>query len=76
MAPGSFFLIKEIDRANPFVYANKLHDMVVNKDVGHEISQGKMKKLLVNTGFNILSEGKKLMLWYPHYWFLAEKPNS
>ena len=73
MAAGTRFLIKDIDRNSLFVYANRLHDIVIAGKAGHEMSRKDMRSLLKENGFKILDEGKKLSFWYPHYWFVLEK---
>lgn len=72
--PGSRFLLKDIDAGSPLVYFNKMHDMILSKEIGNEISFVDAKASLESLGFKVLKAYKKRTFWYPHYFILLEKP--
>ena len=74
MHSGGIFILKDIDRQNPFVYFNKLHDLVFAGQIGHEWSMKKAIKVLNELGFEIMDHQKKQMYVYPHYIIIAKKP--
>jgi 2-polyprenyl-3-methyl-5-hydroxy-6-metoxy-1,4-benzoquinol methylase len=74
MKPGSRFLLKDIDAGSLLVYFNKMHDLVLSKEIGNEISFLDAKKTLESLGFMVLKAYKKRTFWYPHYFILLEKP--
>jgi 2-polyprenyl-3-methyl-5-hydroxy-6-metoxy-1,4-benzoquinol methylase len=74
MKPGSRFLLKDIDAGSSLVYFNKLHDLVLSKEVGNEISFVDAGNTLESIGFKVLKAYKKRTFWYPHYFILLEKP--
>lgn len=73
MKKGSVLILKDINNASPFVYMNKLHDLVLSSEIGHEISHSFAMKMLKDIGFEILKTDKKLMFVYPHYTIYAKK---
>jgi 2-polyprenyl-3-methyl-5-hydroxy-6-metoxy-1,4-benzoquinol methylase len=74
MKPGSRFLLKDIDAGSPLVYFNKIHDLVLSKEIGNEISFVDARTSLESLGFKVLKAFKKRTFWYPHYFILLEKP--
>ncbi len=73
MKPGAILVFKDIDKANPLVVMNKLHDLILSKEIGNEISMNTALKLLTEIGFKINSTDKKTMFVYPHYTIIAQK---
>lgn len=73
MKPGAKLIFKDISASHLYVYANKLHDMLLGGGMGKEISPTKAKQLLQDKGFEILSMKRKTMLWYPHYTIICKK---
>jgi 2-polyprenyl-3-methyl-5-hydroxy-6-metoxy-1,4-benzoquinol methylase len=73
MKPGSRLVFKDIDRDSPLVFFNKIHDLILSKEIGNEIGYSKARKLLQGLGFKILEESKKTVFVYPHYYILCEK---
>jgi 2-polyprenyl-3-methyl-5-hydroxy-6-metoxy-1,4-benzoquinol methylase len=71
--PGARIVLKDIDAASPFVYFNKLHDIIFAGEVGNEMSMEKAKKLLQDSGLEIIEQNKRLMYAYPHYTIVAKK---
>jgi SAM-dependent methyltransferase len=74
MKSGARLIIKDIDGNSPFVYFNKLHDLIFAGEKGNEIPFEKTKALLDKTGVTILQSLKKRMYVYPHYTIIAKKP--
>jgi 2-polyprenyl-3-methyl-5-hydroxy-6-metoxy-1,4-benzoquinol methylase len=75
MKRGAHFLLKDIDAGRPLLcQANRLHDFVLGAGGGQEQSKEAVDQLLKATGFRVVSSGERRILWYPHYWFLAVKP--
>lgn len=73
MKPGAMLIFKDINKANPLVVMNKLHDLVLSKEIGNEISVKTAKNMLEEIGFQISSITKKTMLFYPHFTIIAKK---
>jgi cyclopropane fatty-acyl-phospholipid synthase-like methyltransferase len=76
MKPGAILVLKDIDEASVFVYFNKLHDLVLSKEIGHEISLQTAKQYTLGYGFEIKEESSKQMFWYPHYTLVLKKPEK
>jgi 2-polyprenyl-3-methyl-5-hydroxy-6-metoxy-1,4-benzoquinol methylase len=73
LKPGARLVLKDINAASPFVYCNKLHDIIFAGEIGNEISMEKAKKILQNSGLEIIEQNKRLMYVYPHYTIVAKK---
>jgi 2-polyprenyl-3-methyl-5-hydroxy-6-metoxy-1,4-benzoquinol methylase len=73
MKPGAILIFKDINKANPLVVMNKLHDLLLSKEIGNEISMNTALNLLKEIGFSINSTAKKTMLVYPHFTIIAQK---
>lgn len=73
MAPGSRLVLKDIDGAHPLAPANKLHDLVLAGEIGHELSPGHAAQIATRAGFRLASTRRRRMLWYPHYTLVLEK---
>ncbi len=74
MAPGAQLILKDINAASPFVYCNKMHDLVFAREIGNEVSVSKAKQWLQEIGFTVKEEYTKQVFVYPHYFLIAEKP--
>ncbi len=73
MNAGSVLVFKDIDAASPFVYFNKMHDLILSSDMGNEYSASRMKGLLEKTGFSCSEIYYKQTFWYPHFYIIAKK---
>lgn len=73
MKPGAVLVFKDINKASPFVFANKMHDLLLSNEIGNEISFNKALGLLKSIGFEILSSNTKQLFVYPHYTIYAKK---
>ncbi|MDP1800550.1 MAG: class I SAM-dependent methyltransferase [Bacteroidota bacterium] len=73
MKTGSKLIFKDIDAGHPFVYFNKLHDIVFAGEIGNEMSSKTAKKILTECGFKIVEEYKKTSFVYPHYFTICQK---
>jgi len=73
MATGSVLVFKDINASSPFVYANKMHDLLFAGELGNEKSFSYTKELFNKLGLTILSSSKKLMFCYPHFTIIAKK---
>lgn len=73
MKIGSKLVFKDINAGHPFVYFNKLHDIVFAGEIGNEISADTAKKILSECGFKIVEEYKKTSFVYPHYFTICQK---
>ena len=71
--PGTTLILKDIDAASPWVYFNKLHDLILSQEIGHELSVAQAKYLANETGFNVLKVSAKRMFGYPHYTLVLKK---
>jgi SAM-dependent methyltransferase len=74
MKSGSRLIMKDINKAHPFVIFNKLHDLVFAGEIGKETSFRNMKKILSDQGFQIKEAFTQTIFVYPHYLIVAEKP--
>lgn len=73
MKPGSKLIFKDIDASHPLLFMSKLHDLLLAGEVVNMISVSNAEKMLAETGFDIVSSSKKLMIWYPHYTIICVK---
>ncbi|MEO6637917.1 MAG: class I SAM-dependent methyltransferase [Ginsengibacter sp.] len=71
--PGARLILKDIDRASPFVIFNKLHDLIFAREIGNEMSMTRALQLLQLNEFEIIEQEKRLMYVYPHYTLVAKK---
>lgn len=76
MENGAQVIIKDIDGSSPWHLANKLHDLVVARQVSHEPGAMQVESILSRIGFHIEQRGNARVLWYPHFWIVARKPDS
>ena len=74
MRPGQQLLVKDIDADSPLVYWNKLHDLVLSRQLGNERSAIVVRDSLEGIGFRVQLCFAKRVLLYPHYAFLCTKP--
>jgi hypothetical protein len=73
MKPGSTLVVKDIDAANPLVIFNKLHDLVISKEIGHELKCDETIRLLKQNHLEIVDCQKTTTYVYPHYTVVAKK---
>ncbi|MBO9700725.1 MAG: class I SAM-dependent methyltransferase [Sporocytophaga sp.] len=74
MKPGAKLIFKDIDASQKIlVLFNKLHDLVLSKEIGNEIGAAEAQNLLERNGLKIQSSKYIRTLWYPHYLIICEK---
>lgn len=73
MRPGALLVFKDIDAASLLVYCNKLHDLILSRQLGHELSSTAARELAENIGFSVQAATRRRMLWYPHYTLVLVK---
>ncbi len=73
MKPGSKLVLKDIDASSPFVIFNKLHDLVISKEIGSEMTFANARETLKTIGFDIEYVKKEQLFWYPHFTIIAKK---
>ena len=73
MSKGSVLIYKDIDAESVFVYANKLHDMVLAGEIGNEWKAKDVAANLKKSGFACSGIIYKHMIFYPHYTIVATK---
>jgi 2-polyprenyl-3-methyl-5-hydroxy-6-metoxy-1,4-benzoquinol methylase len=73
MRPGARLVLKDIDRRSPLVVFNKVHDLVLAGELGHEISLDAAVQTVRSLGFTVLEHRTSRVLWYPHYFVVAQK---
>ena len=73
MSTGSVLIYKDIDAKSFFVYANKLHDMVLAGEIGNEWKAKDLAANLKQSGFECSGIIYKQMIVYPHYTIVAKK---
>ena len=74
MKSGATLVIKDIDAANPLVIWNKFHDLIVSREIGHELSSKKVSGILAETSLEITAIQKITTYVYPHYTIVGKKP--
>ena len=74
MKPGSVLVIKDIDAANPLVIFNKLHDLVISREIGHELKSNETARQLAQNHLEVVDRQKTTTYVYPHYTVVARKP--
>ncbi len=72
VGPGTLLVLKDIDAASPLVFANKLHDVVLSRDLGREVKADTAKRWVTAAGFRVVEVSRKRTLVYPHYLIEAE----
>lgn len=73
MPANATFVIKDIDAASPFVYFNKLHDLIFSQEFVNEISLSELKNMTEKIGFQTISFSYRRMYVYPHYTLILRK---
>lgn len=76
MKPGDTLLLKDICRKKiPWVYFNKLHDLIVAKEFGSERSSIEVGSWFADLApeVEVVSTGYKRTIVYPHYWYMVKK---
>lgn len=74
MSPGATFVLKDIDATRRMLTrCNKLHDLLLAGEIGHERKAGTIARHLQRIGFKIRSATSRRMLAYPHCTFVCEK---
>ena len=73
MKPGAKLVLKDINASSPFVYCNKLHDLVFAGEIGNELKMKDARALLESNGLTITQQEKRRMYVYPHYTLVAQK---
>lgn len=74
MKSGSTLVIKDIDAASPLVVCNKLHDLIVSHEIGHELKSTATVAILAGNNLDIVDVKKTTTYVYPHYTVVAKKP--
>ncbi len=73
MKSGSRLVFKDINKNHPFVYFNKLHDLIFAGEIGKEKGYREMKSFLSSIGFEIEDSYTYTRFIYPHYFIIARK---
>jgi ubiquinone/menaquinone biosynthesis C-methylase UbiE len=74
-APGTTLLLKEIDAdSHGLVFFNKLHDLVLSREIGSERHSGELTESLRRMGWEILETARERRWVYPHFLIVARKP--
>jgi cyclopropane fatty-acyl-phospholipid synthase-like methyltransferase len=74
MHSGQRLLVKEINADSPLVYWNKLHDVLVSREVGHERGASTLQEWLEQIGFDVKLLFKRRVFLYPHFALMCQKP--
>jgi 2-polyprenyl-3-methyl-5-hydroxy-6-metoxy-1,4-benzoquinol methylase len=74
MKKGATLILKDIDAEKWMLTRfNKLHDLLLSGEIGHELSSKEAGLLLQSSGFTVQQTTYKRMVWYPHYTIVADK---
>ena len=74
MQPNARFVFKDIDaQAVPWLYFNKLHDLVFAQEIGNEWKASRFIEFAQKLGFKVLHSKKQRTYVYPHYTIILQK---
>jgi 2-polyprenyl-3-methyl-5-hydroxy-6-metoxy-1,4-benzoquinol methylase len=73
MDKESYLIVKDIDGGSILRFINKLHDLLLARQIVYEVPESIFKRRLEYLGFQIISEQRKIMLGYPHFLIVARK---
>jgi len=73
MRPGARLILKDINAARVSVLANRLHDALFAGNGFQEISLTHALDLVTAAGLKMLGSYEIQLLWYPHYFVIAQK---
>jgi len=73
MKSGAQLVIKDIDAANPLVICNKLHDLIVSGEIGHELKATAVSQLLTESHLEITGIEKVTTYVLPAFHNCCEK---
>lgn len=73
MKVGSQLIIKDINASSPFVFFNKLHDLIFSQEIGNELKLNKLINEVNKIGFKVIQSSNKQLYVYPHYTLVLEK---
>ncbi len=76
MKPGATLILKDIDASSPFVFFNKLHDMVFGGGCGHERAFATAQAFCASLGFAVEDASTQRVGVYPHYFLRLRKAAS
>jgi cyclopropane fatty-acyl-phospholipid synthase-like methyltransferase len=68
MSKGTTFIFKDIDaEALPWVYFNRMHDLILSREIGNEWRAQRFLEYAKTLGFKVLHFSKQRTLVYPHF---------
>jgi 2-polyprenyl-3-methyl-5-hydroxy-6-metoxy-1,4-benzoquinol methylase len=74
LKPGAQLIIKDIDAQERFwCMFNKLHDIVVSRELSHEMGACQVESVLREIGFRTCGITKKRLIVYPHFTIVGKK---
>jgi cyclopropane fatty-acyl-phospholipid synthase-like methyltransferase len=77
MRPGAKLLLKDIDAGQRLlVLFNKLHDVLISRELGHELPADDVHKFASAIGYSVECLYRTRMLAYPHFTIVCLKPPS
>jgi hypothetical protein len=62
-----------MDASSPFLFFNTLHDLIVSRELVHEITPTRLIETVESIGFQAKLLSQKRLYVYPHYTVIAEK---
>jgi 2-polyprenyl-3-methyl-5-hydroxy-6-metoxy-1,4-benzoquinol methylase len=76
MKPGAILILKDIEAASPLVVFNRLHDLLLSHEIGHELSSRNLSALVTRIGFQVRTLTHMTLWVYPHYTAVLVKPTQ
>ena len=73
MSKNARLVVKDIDASSFWVFANKLHDLIISGEKGDEWKAAELQGLLERVGFKTVLFTKRRVLWYPHFTLVLQK---
>lgn len=75
MKVGSELILKDIKSESILSYWNKIHDLLLAGEIGHELNSKKLKTFFENElKIQVKSYTSRRMLLYPHFTLILKKP--
>jgi SAM-dependent methyltransferase len=76
MRNGASLVLKDIDAQSFLSIFNKIHDLIINKEISHERSMIECSEWLTEMGFSITKVIKIRKFVYPHFILVCQKIKS
>lgn len=77
MSPGAYLVFKDIEGASILSYWNKIHDILLSGEIGHEPKSKELVSFVTqHADMELVRFNKRRMLLYPHFTAVFKKKAS